>query len=108
VDKILLTTKGNMIVADSAGKRTIHDLEMEGVGIVPVKKFHGSILAGIQIVQNYQIVVTSRSENVIKELQNYIWSNRMGQIPVDVYNHALDAVRYYAMENTYDTESVWL
>jgi len=42
--------------------------------------------------------VTSRSKNLINELQNYIWmrdkeGNKINK-PIDKYNHAIDAMRY--------------
>jgi hypothetical protein len=31
----------------------------------------------------------------LKELNNYIWSNKKAGAPRDMYNHALDGIRYY-------------
>jgi phage terminase large subunit len=49
----------------------------------------------------YNIKVTKRSANVLKEFHNYTyqqdkngkWLNR----PIDCYNHAIDATRYVIM-----------
>ena len=66
------------------------------------KKGPDSILHGIEILQRYKWNVTSRSLNVIKELRNYQWktdkqSGKQLNIPIDGFNHALDAVRYVAL-----------
>jgi len=49
-------------------------------------------------MQGWQIYVTKRSLNLIRELRNYTWAkDRDGKLtdqPVDVFNHALDAMRY--------------
>ena len=49
-------------------------------------------------MQGWTIYVTKRSLNLIRELRNYTWAkDRDGKLtdqPVDVFNHALDAMRY--------------
>lgn len=49
-------------------------------------------------MQGWSIHVTKRSLNLIRELRNYTWAkDRDGKLtdrPVDVFNHALDAMRY--------------
>ena len=49
-------------------------------------------------MQGWKIHVTKRSLNLIRELRNYTWAkDRDGKLldqPVDVFNHALDAMRY--------------
>ena len=49
-------------------------------------------------MQGWTIKVTKRSLNVIRELRNYTWAKdrdgRLTDRPVDVFNHALDAMRY--------------
>lgn len=63
------------------------------------KKGRGSILAGIQKLQDYRIIVHPRCQNTIVELSNYSWfrdelTARYLNKPVDDFNHALDALRY--------------
>lgn len=82
------------IIADSAEPRLIADLRAAGVDIQPVSKFDGSIRAGIKAMQEYQIVVDPESTEIGKELNNYVWSDKKAEVPVDEYNHAIDAVRY--------------
>ena len=92
--KIKSLAEGN-IVADSAEQRLIDDLGFRSQRhIVPVKKGAGSVMQGITLMQNYKIVVTERSVNTIQELNNYAWSDKGKQMPIDDFNHHIDAIRY--------------
>ena len=99
--KIVLDKIGNtLIIADSAEPRLIEDLRHSGVNIRPVKK--GTIESGITRMQDYEIIVSSCSTNIIKELNNYIYADKGSKLYVDNFNHAIDAVRYnviYHLDN---------
>lgn len=90
------------IISESADPRLIDEIGNAGLDIRPVKKFQGSIAAGIQKMQEMKIHVTRRSTNLIKEFKSYTyrqdkegkWLNH----PIDAYNHAIDAVRYVVLE----------
>lgn len=83
------------IIADCAEPRLITDLRTKGVkNITPVKKGAGSVLSGIKIMQDYRIIVDSDSTNIGAELNNYVWSDKKNGVPVDAYNHWIDAIRY--------------
>lgn len=84
-----------LIVADSAGTRTIEDLKGRKFNIVPVKKGAGSILDGIRLIQEYELIIDPESIDLINEISGYIWLEKKGEIPIDVNNHLLDAIRYY-------------
>ena len=45
-------------------------------------------------MQNYKIVITPDSQNLKKELNNYIWTEKNSK-PIDDFNHLIDAARYY-------------
>jgi phage terminase large subunit len=64
-----------------------------GCNIKPTLKRSGSILSGIALLQDYDIIVDPKSENIVKELNNYVWHSK-NQKPVDKWNHCLDAIRY--------------
>ena len=89
------------VIAESADPRLIQEIYRAGINIHPVKKFGGSVDAGIQKMLQYTLHITKRSTNVIKEQKNYTyrqdkegkWLNE----PIDAYNHAMDAVRYVVM-----------
>ena len=86
------------IVADSAEPKSISELRQYGLTVVGAEKGRDSVNAGIQLIQQYDILVTKRSTNLIKELRGYVWqTDRSGATlnkPVDFLNHGLDAVRY--------------
>lgn len=83
-----------MIVADSAEPRLINEVYNMGFNISPCKKGPDSVRFGIIKMQDYQIVVTAESKTIIKELNNYIWSDKRSDTPRDDYNHTIDAIRY--------------
>lgn len=90
------------IVSESADPRLIQEIYRAGIDIHPVKKFPGSIEAGLAKMQEYRIIITKRSTNVAKELRNYTYrqdkDGRWLNVAIDCYNHAIDAVRYVVME----------
>lgn len=89
------------VIAESADPRLIQEIYRAGINIHPVKKFGGSVDAGIQKMLQYKLHITKRSTNIIKEQKNYTyrqdkegkWLNE----PIDAYNHAMDAARYVVM-----------
>lgn len=87
-----------VVIADSAEPKSIDELSLYGITILPCKKGKDSVLQGIQYVQSQRISVTKRSTNLIKEYRNYLWdTDREGKIinkPIGMYDHCLDAVRY--------------
>lgn len=88
------------IIGDSAEQKSIEELKRDGLyRIYPAVKGQGSILQGIQKLQQYDIIVNPECEHVITELQNYAWKKdrQSGEYinePVDEFNHCLDALRY--------------
>src|SRR5690606_31928598 len=86
--------KGKLIIGDSAEPRLIEEIKRQGVNIEAAVKGQGSITAGIAIMQDYTLVVDPSSTNLIKELNNYVWNDKKSGVPVDAYNHCIDAARY--------------
>ena len=87
------------IVCDSAEKKSIAEINnIGGFRAVACVKGNGSIVSGITMVQAYKINVTKNSLGVIDELRNYSWKRDANgnyiNIPIDRYNHSLDALRY--------------
>ena len=95
---VVLTT-----YADSAEPKSIAELRSYGLMVVPTKKGADSIMYGIGIMQDMDILITSRSLNIIKELRSYIWkidkSGVTTNSPIDNYNHAIDAMRYFCLSH---------
>ena len=88
------------IIADSAEQKSIEEIKRAGVQrIKPAVKGQGSILQGIQKLQQYEIVISPDCRKVIEEFKNYSWkkdkkTNEFINEPVDNYNHYIDALRY--------------
>lgn len=99
--KLIKHDKRNIIYADSAEPKSIEEIRRAGFNIKPVSKGADSINFGINVLQQQDILVTSQSMNLIKELRTYCWdkdkTGKQLNKPVDYMNHAIDAVRYFAM-----------
>lgn len=89
---------GTKVVGDSAEPRLITELYDRGINIVPAIKGAGSIKEGIAFMLDYDLIVDPSSENLIKELNNYSWSNKKSGTPIDAHNHLIDAIRYAVSE----------
>lgn len=83
----------DLIIADNSEPRLIEELKAQGVNIKPTVKRKGSILSGIALMQDYEIIVDKNSHNIMKEFNNYVWQER-NQKPIDKFNHYVDAIRY--------------
>jgi len=87
-----------LVMADSAEPKSIDEMKLYGINILPAQKGQGSVTQGIQYVQSKQISITKRSVNGIKEYRNYLWkTDKDGKIinePEGGLDHFLDAVRY--------------
>jgi phage terminase large subunit len=84
----------SLIVADSADPRTITDLRIKNLNAIPATKGPDSVRNGIKRIQDYEIIVTADSLNLIKELRNYVWHDKRSEMPVDAFNHQIDPLRY--------------
>lgn len=86
------------IIADSAEPKSIEEIKRAGIPrIKAAAKGKDSILNGIQLIQDYKLIVHPKCENTLLELSNYIWDTKDGAMinkPIDDYNHLLDALRY--------------
>ena len=88
-----------LTIADSSEPKSIEEIKDCGVLITGAVKGPDSIDFGIQLMQDQKLYVTETSINLIKELRNYAWkidkkTGKSMNVPIDDWNHALDAVRY--------------
>jgi len=83
-----------LIIGDSAEPRLISEVKAKGNNIQGVKKGKDSIITGIALLQDYDLVIEEDSTGIIKELNNYVWSDRKSKTPIDDHNHFIDALRY--------------
>jgi len=83
-----------LIIGDSAEPRLLSEIKAKGCNVRPSIKGQGSVTYGISLLQDYDIIVSPDSTNLIKELNNYCWLERKSNTPIDKWNHLIDAVRY--------------
>ena len=100
--RVLKEDKNNTeVISECADPRLIDEIYNAGIDIKPVKKFPGSIQAGIMKMLEYTIHITKRSINARREFNNYTWrQDKEGKWlnePIDMYNHIVDSLRYVCM-----------
>jgi phage terminase large subunit len=88
----------DIVYADNAEPKSIAELRHHGHKVLPCIKGKDSIVYGVNLINQNEVYITSRSKNLINELQNYIWivdkeGNKMNK-PIDAFNHCIDAARY--------------
>lgn len=101
----LITTKGyrkEKIRADCAEPKSIDRLRELGIShIRAARKGRDSILNGIDLIWDYEIIINPICKNFTDEISQYAWDkDKQGNTinrPVDEHNHLMDAMRY-AME----------
>lgn len=83
----------DLIICDSADPRMRDFLRKDkGFNVIKSKKGQDSVRAGIKKLQNYKMIIDG--DNLAIELNNYVWNDKRAGVPVDEYNHLLDATRY--------------
>jgi phage terminase large subunit len=90
------------IYADCAEPKSIAEIRSAGLKVLPSDKgapVRSQRLAfQLQWMRGWTLRVTKSSVNLIKELRNYTWDKDKDgnpvNYPIDIYNHALDALRY--------------
>lgn len=100
-----------IIYADSADSRSINELFLAGlVNIFPARKGQDSVLAGIQKLQDYTIVIHPECYNFQLEISNYAWekdkqTDQIKEKPAHDFSHTMDAFRYGTQDVCRDTFS---
>jgi len=90
---------GHHCWADSADPAMIADLRSMGIKCLAVKKFHGSIEYGIDLLKRFKLHIV-QDQDFRREQENYKWREVNGiklNVPIDKFNHLWDATRYYAI-----------
>jgi len=90
------------VYADSAEPKSIAELQSYGHKITGVTKGRDSIVYGINLINQNKIQVTSKSKNLIRELNSYVWATDKNGETIQKPNplagdHAIDAARYSLM-----------
>ena len=86
----------DLIICDNSEPRLIRELKQLNLNIKPTIKKAGSILSGIALLRDYEIIVDTKSLGIVRELNNYTWKLK-SEVPVDEFNHYIDAIRYALM-----------
>jgi phage terminase large subunit len=104
-------SKGWHIVADSAGRTEINDIEKYGYNISGVKKYSGSIIDGINLVRGYNLFITERSINIKSGIEKWFFKiDQNGKIIPEPDGHEPDglaALRYVVMYEHSNDGSFW-
>jgi len=89
------------VYADSAEPKSIEELKRFGLRVFAAQKGKDSIQFGINTLKQYNLHITARSYNLLKEQKLYKYktesNGQPSNDPIDDFNHAWDAVRYYAL-----------
>ena len=89
---------GQKIVCDSAEPKSIQELKEAGIKAVPSRKGADSVNHGIQLIQNFEIIVHPKCVEFWKEIQNYCWELDKDGKPTDrpehEFSHGMDSMRY--------------
>lgn len=87
-----------LVIADSAEPKSIDEIYSYDVDIIGAQKGPDSIRNGIALVQAQRISVTRRSENIVREYKNYMFTeDKNGRVlnqPEGGFDHSMDAIRY--------------
>jgi phage terminase large subunit len=92
------------IYADSSEPRLIDEMNDRGFYFIGAEKGPDSVSYGLQLLNQYNIFITERSINCIRERLKYRYKTdkKTGvplRKPVDAFNHTWDAIRYYSIMN---------
>lgn len=87
------------IIADSEAPEKIEELKRDGFPYIEGSiKGKGSVLAGIDYVQQFKIYITRRSVNVKKEIESYQRrkdrDGNVTEMPEEGLDHAMSCIRY--------------
>ena len=97
-----LRRRADRIICDSENLAAIETLYRHGWNAVGCRKGRGSVLGGIDLLKRQNLHLLQNSQNLINEIYNYTWetdkNNKSLDIPIDDFNHALDACRYAAVD----------
>lgn len=89
---------GQIIICDSAEPKSIAELRDEGIKAKPSRKGKDSVNHGIQLIQNYEIIIHPKCVEFYREITNYCWAKDRDGKPTDKpdheFSHGMDSFRY--------------
>jgi phage terminase large subunit len=96
----IMELSAEIIIADSAEQKSIDEIKRYGIPrIRPSIKGPGSVQFGIQKLQQYEVIISSRCPRTFEEFENYTYkkdrsTGEYTNQPEDAFNHCIDALRY--------------
>jgi len=102
-------TRNDLIIADCADARSINMLQ-KYFNVRPTNKAKYPVAEALKMMSDYEIIITEGSSNLAKELNNYIWHDKKSGVPIGSFNHLIDGLRYYFIQNihaTRESHQVW-
>lgn len=88
----------DVVTCDSSEPKSVAELRSLGINAYGALKGKDSVNYGIQWLQNYEIIVDTRCQNIRNEMTIYQWKKdkegKATRQPVDKDNHWIDAMRY--------------
>lgn len=113
--KTLINKRNSPIYIDNSRPEVIEEMRRAGLNAKPSFKGKNSIKDGIDLIKSRKLYITKDSINLNKELKMYKWKEDINHnptdIPVDVNNHCIDALRYSLSEirlNKHNTTKAFL
>ncbi len=89
---------GQRVLCDAAEPKSIAELRDAGLRAEAAAKGRDSVNHGIQLIQNYRIIVHPKCTEFRREIENYCWEkDRDGRLtgkPDHEFSHGMDAMRY--------------
>lgn len=92
-----------IVVCDSAEPKSIQELRNLGLYKArPARKGRDSVLYGIQLIQQYKVIIHPNCAHTITDISNYSWEkDKQGNLvnrPNHDFSHTMDALRYAVMD----------
>jgi phage terminase large subunit len=91
-------SRNDIITADCADARMISQLK-PFFNIKPVNKSKWTVSEALKMMQDYEHIITEDSINLSREFKNYLWNDKRAGVPIDGFDHLIDAGRYRFMES---------
>lgn len=95
---IILAHDSAPVIADAAEPKSIDELRLYGLTVIPSTKGKGAVSQRIVFVQSQRMSITSQSVNFIKNYRNYLFiKDKNGKVtnePHHAFSHGMDAVGY--------------
>lgn len=86
------------VIADAAEPKSIDELRLYGITVIPSTKGKGAVHQRIVFVQSQKVSITKSSVNFIKSYRNYMFiTDKNGKVtnePHHTFSHGMDSVGY--------------